>query len=113
MQASSEYVLAARAVVAYGVLTAVARERRCVVVHSDARHLTLTFRLGGCENSDPLILATVLDAGHGMSKLVLTGRDDRDGSTIDLADLPESFFAGVEQALRSDSGGTKGAPVLL
>jgi hypothetical protein len=112
-QGSSEYVLAARAVVAYDVLTAVARQRHSLVVHSDSRHLTLTFRLGGYENSDLLILATVLDAGHGLSKLVLTGRDGRDGNKTDLADFPESFFADVERALRSQSGGTKGAPVLL
>jgi hypothetical protein len=104
MQGRSEHVVATRAVVAYDVLTAVAKERLCVVVHSDVRHLTLTFRLGGGESSDLLVLATVLDTGHGLSKLVLNGRDDRDGSTIDLADFSESFFADVERGLRSESG---------
>jgi hypothetical protein len=112
MQARSEHVVAARAVVAYDALTAVARERLCVVIHADVRHLTLTFRLGGSESSDLLVLATVLDTGHGLSKLVLNGRDDRDGSTIDLADFPESFFADVERGLRSESGDRKGTPVL-
>ena len=112
MQGCSEYVVAAGAVAAYDALTAAGRERLFVVVHSDVRHLTLTLRPGGGESRDLLVFAAVLDAGHGLSKLVLTGRDNRDGSTIDLADLPVSLFANVERRLRSESGNRKDAPAL-
>ena len=111
MQGCSEYVVAARAVAAYDALTAAGRERLYLVVRSDVRHLTLTFRPGG-ERSDLLVIAAVLDAGHGLSKLVLTGRDDRDGSTVDLADFPVSLFADVERRLRSESGDRTDAPAL-
>jgi len=104
MEGCSEYVVAARVVAAYDALTAAARERLFVVVHSDVRHLTLTLRPGGGERSEMTVFAAVLDAGHGLSKLVLTGRDDRDGSTVDLAGFPASLFADVELWLRSGAG---------
>lgn len=104
MQGCSEYVVAARVEAAYDALTAVVRERLLVVVHSDVRHLTLTLRPDGGGTSDRTVFAAVLDAGHGLSKLVLTGRDDRDGSTVDLADFPVRLFTDVELLLRSETG---------
>ena len=103
MQGCSEYVVAARAVAAYDAVTAAVCERLFVVVRSDVRHLTLALRPGG-ERSDLTVLVAVLDAGHGLSKLVLTGRDDRNGSTVDLTDFPVSLFADVERRLRSEVG---------
>ena len=109
---ASEYVFAARAVAAYGAATAVARERLCVVIHSDVRHRTLTFRPGGAERCDLTVFAAVLDAGHGLSKLVLTARDDRDGRTVDLADFSVSFFLDIARRLRSETGDSTDALVL-
>ena len=98
----SEYVVAARALDAYA-LTVVVDERLFVVVHSDVRHLTPALRPGG-EMSDLTVFAAVLDAGHGLSKLVLSGRDDRDGSIVGLADFSVSLFADVGRWLRSEAG---------
>ena len=104
MEGCSEYVVAARAVAAYDALTAVVRKRRLIVVRADARHLTLALRPGDDERTDLTVFAAVLDAGHGLSRLVLTGRYDRDGSTVGLADFPASIFAEVERRLRSEAG---------
>ena len=104
MRGFSEYVLAARPVAAYEVLVTTVRERQAVVVRVDARHLTLAFRPGGFEwGEDTTVIAAVLDAGHGLSKLVLAGCD-RDGETFDLGDAPTTIFAEVEQKLRSGAG---------
>jgi hypothetical protein len=112
VQGSSEYVVAARAVAVYDALTAVGRERHFVVVHSDGRHLTLALRPGDRERSDLTVFAAVLDAGHGLSKLVLTGRDDRDGSTVGLADFPVSLFADIKRRLRHQVGARAGGPLV-
>ena len=105
MQDSSEYVVAARAVAAYDALAAVVCERLFVVVQADVRHLTLAFRPGGHDwGDDPTVLVAVLDAGHGLSKLVLTVRSGGDGSTVGLAAAPLSLFAEVERRLRSEAG---------
>jgi len=113
MQGSSEYVVAARAVTAYDALAAVVCERHFVVVQADVRHLTLAFRPGGHDwGDDPTVMAAVLDAGHGLSKLVLTGRSGGDGSTIGLAGSPMSLFADVERRLRSEAGDRKGGSLV-
>ena len=113
MQGSSEYVVAARAVTAYDALTAAVCERHFVVVQADVRHLTLAFRPGGHDWGDgPTVLAAVLDAGHGLSKLVLTGRSGGDGRTVGLADAPVSLFADVERRLRSEAGDRRGGSLV-
>jgi len=99
MTGSTEYVVAAHPTATYEALLAAARERLFPVVHSDGRHLTLTLRPGGTDSREMLVLVAVLDAGHDLSKLVLTGRDDRDGGTVDLGDLPAGLFAEVERRL--------------
>jgi len=105
MEGAAEYVLAERAVATYDALAAVVDERGLVVVQTDLRHLTLAFRVGGGAWSDDLtVMCAVLDAGHGLSKLVLVGVDPGDGSFIGLGDWPVSLFADVERRLRDEAG---------
>jgi hypothetical protein len=112
MGGTFEYALAVRAVAAYTAVTAVVRQRLCVVVHSDVRYRTVTFRPWDAKRSDLTVYAAVLDTGHGLSKLVLTARDDRDGSIVDLADYSARFFADTARRLRSQAGDTTDALVL-
>jgi hypothetical protein len=103
MEGSSKYVVAGRAVATYEALAAVVRERLLVTVQADVRHLTLAFRPDGEGWSEHVaVLCAVLDAGHGLSKLVLVGVDQRDGGTVGLAGYPASLFAEVEQRLGSE-----------
>ena len=111
MGGTFEYVLAARAVAAYAAVTAVAGEWLCVVVHSDVRHRTVTFRPWEAERSDLTVFAAVLDTGHGLSKIVLTARDDRDESSADLANYCARFFAETARRLRSHAAADAGARV--
>lgn len=100
MRESVAFVGVARPTVAYAALLAAASSRYVEVVHADARHLTLAFRPRGAAESDGVVLAAVVDAGHGLAKLVLSGRA-QDGSSIDLGDLSASLFAFVERRLQS------------
>ena len=104
MEGATEYVVAERAVATYDALTTVVDERGCVVVQMDLRHLTLVFRAGGGSWSDDLtVMCAVLDAGHGLSKLVLLGVDPGHGSFVGLGDWPVSLFADVERRLRDEA----------
>jgi hypothetical protein len=103
MIGSSEYVVAARTTTAYEVLLAVVRGRHYPVVRSESRHLTVTFRPDSGARSEVLIYATVLDAGHGLSKIVVTGRDEQGGATIELGDIPWGLFAEVERRRQLES----------
>ena len=84
-----EYVVAARAVETYEALAAAVQDRHLSVTQADTRHLTLTFRPAGLEGSeDAAVLCAVLDAGHGLSKLVLAGaREDDENVVALLADI--------------------------
>ena len=104
MEGAAEYVVAERAVATFDALTAVVDERRFAVVRSDPRHLTLAFRATGGAWSDGMtVTCAVLDAGHGLSKLVLAGVDGADGSLVGLGDWPPSLFADVERRLRDEA----------
>jgi hypothetical protein len=104
MEGAVEYVVAERAVATYDALAVVVEERGFGVVQTDLRHLTLVFRAGGGARSDHLtVMCAVLDAGHGLSKLVLVGVDPGDGSFIGLGDWPVSLFADVERRLRDEA----------
>ena len=104
MEGAAEYVVAGRAVATYGALAAVVGERGFAVVQSDVRHLTLAFRAsGGAWSGDLTVMCAVLDAGHGLSKLVLAGSDGVDGSFFGLGDWPVGLFADVERRLRDEA----------
>ena len=105
MEGSSKYVVAGRAVATYEALAAVVRERLLVIVQADVRHLTLAFRPGGDEWGEGLtVLCAVLDTGHGLSKLVLIGLEEQDGSAVGLGGYPRRLFEDVERRLRSEAG---------
>ena len=105
MEGAAEYVVAERAIATYDALTAVVDERGFVVVQADLRHLTLVFRAGGgAWSGDLTVMCAVVDAGHGLSKLVLVGVDPGDGGFISLGDWPLSLFADVERRLRDEAG---------
>jgi hypothetical protein len=112
MQGSTEYVVAGSTQATYESLLAVVRERRLAVVFTDERHLTLTFRPAGAGWRDDLaVRCAVLDAGHGIVKLVLTGVADADGAPVDLGGSPLSLLADVEQCLRA--GGSRKSDELV
>jgi hypothetical protein len=106
---SSEYVVASRTTTAYEALLAVVCERQFPIVRSESRHLTVTFRPDSAECSETLVYAAVLDAGHGLSKLIVTGRDEHGVAIVELADLPRGLFAEVERRLQSGSRTGTGA----
>jgi hypothetical protein len=97
MQGSTEYVVAASPGEAFESLKAVVRERQLVIVYSDERHNTLTFTPTGEEWGACLaVRCAVLDAGYGVTKLVLTGVVEG-GSRSDLGAVPLDLLSDVER----------------
>lgn len=98
MQGSTEYIVAARPLAAFEALAAVVRDRALPVMRANERHLTIVFRPDGDE---PLtVMCAVLDAGHGLSKLVATGVDGEDGRIVSVDGYAPRLFADVERRLR-------------
>jgi len=63
-----------------------------------SRPLRPSFRPDGDE---PLtVMCAVLDAGHGLSKLVATGVDGEDGRIVSVDGYAPRLFADVERRLR-------------
>jgi hypothetical protein len=110
MNGSTEYVVAGRAPAAYESLAEAVRERHLPVVRADERHLTLEFGAEGHGwGEEATVRCTVLDAGHGLSKLVLSGIR-HDGSVVSLGGPAAHLLTDVEQRLHAragDAGGSK------
>ena len=50
------------------------------------------------------MIAAILDAGHGLSKLVVVGRDES-GEAVDVGAEPARFFAEGELVIRAGAVG--------
>lgn len=93
MEGSKECVLEGRAVAIYEALEGVVRERQLEVVEADTRHVRLGFTLCSEEAAaDTRCLCAVLDAGHGLSKVVVVCFHEAEG---DIAPAPDRFLDGL------------------
>jgi len=87
---SREYALEGQAFATYDALEHVVRERYSRGVETDARHRRLSFNL---RPAAPITTrCAVLDAGHGVSKLVVACSDDVQGSAVTA---PEELLDGL------------------
>ena len=90
---SREYALEAQAFATYDALEDVVRERRFEVVAADPRHRRLSFTLRSQQAAAGIeVRFAVLDAGHGVSKLVVVCSDDVLGSAVAA---PEELLEGL------------------
>jgi len=100
MEGASEYIVVAGTGAAFEALKAAVRERELPIVEDDPRHRRLAFRLGQPHESGQVnALCAILDAGHGLTKIVVVCIDVRDGNVVAPDASLEGLFMEVEHTL--------------
>jgi hypothetical protein len=105
VKGASEYIVVAGVGPTFSALRGAVRERLLSVVEEDPRQLRLAFRLDHPQEGEVVkALCTVVDIGHGLSKLVVVCVDEAD----DRAVAPDAFLNGlfiqVEHTLHTARG---------
>jgi hypothetical protein len=105
VRGASEYIVVAGVGPTFSALRGAVRERLLSVVEEDPRQLRLAFRLDHPQEGEVVkALCTVVDIGHGLSKLVVVCVDEAD----DRAVAPDAFLNGlfiqVEHTLHAAQG---------
>jgi hypothetical protein len=105
MEGASEYVVVEGTRATFEALREAVHERGLSVVEDDPRHLRLAFRLEGSQESGQVkALCAILDAGHGLSKLVVVCIDEAHGTVAAPDDSLTSLFIQVEHTLHTPRG---------
>jgi hypothetical protein len=104
MEGASEYVVVAGTGATFDALGEAVRTRGLSIVEDDARHRRLAFRLDQPPRSGQIVaLCAVLDAGHGLSKIVVVCLDDQGGVAAPEPSL-QGVFMQVEHTLHTVKG---------
>jgi hypothetical protein len=104
MEGASEYVLVARTGVTFDALREAVGARGLPIVEDDARHRRLAFRLDRPrESGQTVALCAILDAGHGLSKIVVVCIDDQGGVVAPDPSL-QGLFIQVEHTVHTVRG---------
>jgi hypothetical protein len=102
---SSEYIVVAGVTATFDALSEAVRERNLSTIEEDPRHLRLAFRLDRpAEGEVTKALCAVLDAGHGLSKMVVVCVDEVDGSVVAPDAALDGLFIHVEHMLHTARG---------
>jgi hypothetical protein len=106
MEGSSEYILVAGPAAAFKALREAVDGRGLTVVEDDPRHSRLAFQVDNPRASGRIkALCSVLDAGQGLSKLVVVCFDESDdGRLVDPELALSGLFMQVEHELHTRHG---------
>jgi len=106
MEGASEYIVVAGAGATFEALRDAVLEWELPIVEDDPRHRRLAFRLDRAhESAQTKALCATLDAGRGLSKIVVVCVDADDGSVVAPDAFLEGLFMQVEHTLHTTSGG--------
>lgn len=102
MEGAYEYIVVERPEAAFEALRRCVCDRQLPIVEDDPRHRRLAFKVGDPDAPREIkALCAVLDAGHGLSKLVVVCFDESNGSLV-APDLALSgLFMQVEHELHA------------
>jgi hypothetical protein len=105
MKGASEYIVVAGVTATFEALREALRHRNLSMIDEDPRHLRLAFRLDQpAEGEVTKALCAVLDAGHGLSKMVVVCVDEVDGSVLAPDASLDGLFIQVEHTLHTAGG---------
>jgi hypothetical protein len=105
MKGAREYIVVAGVDRTFEALREAVRQRNLSIAEEDPRHRRLAFRLDRPHEGELIkALCTILDVGHGLSKMVVVCVDDADGSVVAPDASLDGLFIQVEHTLHVAKG---------
>ena len=104
MEGAYEYIVVGRPEATFEALRDSVDDRNLPIVEDDPRHLRLAFRVGNPDlPREVKALCAVLDAGHGLSKIVIVCLDESDGNLVAPDLVLSGLFMQVEHELHASA----------